>query len=90
MNKGVKRLTLSTAHAWQQSPHLYCHPKINSINNFLLLQVTDDFSLSSQAHTTHYYLTHPPPPLDKMAAILADDIFKCIFLNGKIRIPIQI
>ena len=25
-----------------------------------------------------------------MAAILADDIFKCIFLNGNGRIPIQI
>ena len=33
-------------------------------------------------------LTHLP--LDKMAAILADDIFKCIFLNEKNKIPIQI
>ena len=31
-------------------------------------------------------LTHLP--LDKMAAILADDIFKCIFLNANDRIPI--
>ena len=31
-------------------------------------------------------LTHPP---DKMAAILADGIFKCIFLNANDRIPIQ-
>ena len=29
-------------------------------------------------------------PLEKMAAILADDIFKCIFLNENDRIPIQI
>ena len=29
-------------------------------------------------------------PLDKMAAILADDIFKCIFLNKNDRIPIRI
>ena len=29
-------------------------------------------------------------PLDKMAAILADDIFKCIFLNETYRISIQI
>ena len=28
--------------------------------------------------------------MDKMAAILADDIFKCIFLNENDRIPIQI
>ena len=33
-------------------------------------------------------LTHIP--LDKMAANLADDIFKCIFLNENDRIPIQI
>ena len=29
-------------------------------------------------------------PLDKMAAILAEDIFKCIFLNGKVSILIKI
>ena len=33
-------------------------------------------------------LTHLP--LDKMAAVLADDIFKCIFLNENNRIPIPI
>ena len=33
-------------------------------------------------------LTHPPP--DKMAAILADDIFNCIFLNENDRILTQI
>ena len=33
-------------------------------------------------------LTHLP--LDKMAAILADNIFKCIFLNENDRILIQI
>ena len=33
-------------------------------------------------------LTHLP--LDKMAAILADEIFKCIFLNENDRIPIKI
>ena len=33
-------------------------------------------------------LTHPP--LDKMAAILADDNFKCIFLNENDKIPIRI
>ena len=38
--------------------------------------------------TAFNYLTHLP--LDKMAAILADDIFKCIFLNENDRIPIQI
>ena len=29
------------------------------------------------------------PPLDKMAATFADDIFKCIFLYENIRILIQ-
>ena len=33
-------------------------------------------------------LTHLP--LDKMTAILADDIFKCIFLNENDRIPIEL
>ena len=33
-------------------------------------------------------LTHPS--LDKMAAILADDNFKCILFNGNDRIPIRI
>ena len=33
-------------------------------------------------------LTHLP--LDKMAAILTDDIFKCIFLIEKDKIPIQL
>ena len=33
-------------------------------------------------------LTHIP--LDKMATVLADDNFKCIFLNENGRIPIQI
>ena len=39
-------------------------------------------------HVTFHQLTQLP--LDKMAAILADDIFKCIFLNENDRIPIQI
>ena len=30
---------------------------------------------------TLHYPPPPPPPPDKMAAILADDIFKCIFMN---------
>ena len=35
-------------------------------------------------------LTKTHLPLDKMAAILADNIFKCIFLNENDRIPSQI
>ena len=36
----------------------------------------------------HFMLTHLP--LDKMAAILADNIFKCIFLNENDKILIHI
>ena len=39
------------------------------------------------ASETHLELISP---LDKMATILADDIFKCIFLNEKVRILIKI
>ena len=39
-------------------------------------------------HLEFTVLTHLP--LDKMAAILADDIFKHIFFNENIRISIQI
>ena len=39
-------------------------------------------------HYISWHLTHLP--MDKMAAILADDIFKCIFLNENDRISIQI
>ena len=54
-----------------------------------------DTLLKNGAHGAHfvmfccdYALTHYP--LDKMATILADDIFKCIFLNENDKIPIQI
>ena len=40
------------------------------------------------AHNLHFCVSHLP--LDKMADIMADDIFKCIFLNENYRIPMQI
>ena len=43
---------------------------------------------SAQSGEFSMELTHLP--LDKMAAILADDIFKRIFLNENVRILIQI
>ena len=49
--------------------------------------VTNNTVLYKQ-HLNEHVLTHLP--LDKMAAILADDIFKCIFLNENYIIPIQI
>ena len=45
-----------------------------------------DVSLYEEEPTSNINLS----PLDKMATILADDIFKCIFLNETDKIPIQI
>ena len=45
-------------------------------------------SAGTVCRADHVVKTHRP--LDKMAAILADDIFNCIFLNENDRIPIQI
>ena len=39
---------------------------------------------------THHPLPTPNPTLDKMAAILADDIFNRIFLNENVWISIKI
>ena len=54
-------------------------PSIARSSTTIVLTPQDKLSLS---------LTHLP--LDKMAANLADDIFKCIFLNEYNRIQIQI
>ena len=51
-----------------------------------LAQVPDGTRSSPEPMLTS--LTHLP--LDKMAAIWADDIFNCIFLNEKVRILIKI
>ena len=53
--------------------------------------ITETFILDSSLRLPSqdwYHLTHLP--LDKMAAILADDNFRCIFLNENDRIPIRI
>ena len=50
-------------------------------------QLAED-SLWPLTWASHMSLTHLP--LDKMAIILADDTFKCIFLNENDRIPITI
>ena len=43
-----------------------------------------------QGAKTEDWIAFNSSPLDKMAAILTDDIFKCIFLNEDLRIFIQI
>ena len=45
-------------------------------------------SIKQLRHIDSYYVTHLP--LEKMAAVLADDNLKCIFVNENERIPIQI
>ena len=40
--------------------------------------------------TPHWFICLTHFPLDKMAAILSDNIFKCIFLYENYRIPIPI
>ena len=44
-------------------------------------------AVTKALHERHSVLTHLP--LDKMAAILADDTFKFIFLDEKGKIPIR-
>ena len=47
-----------------------------------------DWDVPKDSDSMKVLLTHLP--LDKMATILSDDIFKCIFLNENDRIPIKI
>ena len=57
----------------------------SKLSRFFMIQ----FSWSKNViRETGQHLTHHP--LDKMAAILADDNFKCISLNENYRIPIYI
>ena len=55
-----------------------------------------DESVNIEQTTSHHLIASPPPPPpppptpDKMATILADDIFKSIFLNENDTIPFQI
>ena len=48
------------------------------------------FGSFTSAFYVDLLLSQPPPPLRKIAAILAEDIFKCISLNENDKIPIQI
>ena len=58
-----------------------------SINQFKVIWVTEVLTCCYVFSTI---LNSPPPPLDKMATILADDISKCIFINEKFSMWIQI
>ena len=69
---------------------------INSWNAETRLSQRNIVSMVAADHVSMYrgrawatmVLTHLP--LNKMAALLADDIFKCIFLNENEEIPIKI
>ena len=52
------------------------------------MEIVDDMVAVESRVPTTSYLTHHP--MDKMDAILADDIFKCIFLNENNRTAIKI
>ena len=63
----------------------------------MIQTIWNRFGLAAELCQSIWFLkTHIPTtclthlPLDKMAAILADDIFKCIFLNEKFCILIRI
>ena len=64
-----------------------CQPVVQSVTTKLASWCFFDFS-GRLLISEFEILTHLP--LDKMAAILADYIFKCIFLYENDRIPIQI
>ena len=79
-------------------PMMMSFPSLSPTRMWLLLLVTVTHWMGTRSgnvvnvlrlkiHTSRV-LTHLP--LDKMAAVLADDIYKCIFLNENVRIPIQI
>ena len=74
---------------------------ISTIDHFLVTKYMVDICMyAGVSHDAHSLINHTgsviscdwthPPPLDKMADILADDIFGWIFLDENDRIPIQI
>ena len=61
----------------------------NFVTNYYIKEDFDpDVICCSQDINMMMKSTSAHPPLDKMAAILPDDVFKCIFLNAHCRISI--
>ena len=76
---------------WVSVSHFWQFHKYNIHSHSPFCDLYNNYSTKPLGHITWTFgfsLTHTP--LDKMAAILADDIFKCLFLNENGRIPIQI
>ena len=55
---------------------------VKQVPSHICFQHINQHTHDADPHTWSPPLTHPP--LDKIAAIMADNIFKCIFLNQKI------
>ena len=63
---------------------------VNEVAHAVYMDPKDIYK-NQTLHKTRYMwaLNSSPPPPGKMAAVLADDIFKCIFLNENYRIQIN-
>ena len=62
-----------------------CH--LHNGGHFVSASITVELN---ESPADQYWLQLNSSPLDKMATILAGNIFKCIFLNENHKIPIQI
>ena len=80
-------LNLRFLEAWYKQEFIFIGSEEMLITGKLQNQFTTP-GIHLEAEWGMYALTHFP--LDNMAAILADDIFRCISLNENDRIPIQI
>ena len=88
-----KRLSKQLWGWWFETPSrsLWRHCNVAPVTAFRLFSSVLFSKLGQEPHgemSDYILLTHLP--LDKMAAMLADDIFKCIFLNENDWIPIRI
>ena len=60
--------------------------KFQNIDTCILICIFNGIQFGIRMASSGYrYSTLTHFPLDKIAAILADDTFKCIFLNEKVR-----
>ena len=88
---GVQRRTdWPTSSWWLQMTWCQLGTRSSAATMLILqwLKYGDRYVILSNIFTALHALTHLP--LDKMAAFLAADIFKCIFLNENCGIPSQI